>query len=85
MLVPLADDFVTVRPENDRAMSSQDLKELVVQLGGKAQSCNSVKDGVKLVLKKAGQDGICACLGSLYFSGEIRLAYMEFNKGKAYE
>ncbi|MBP3581084.1 MAG: bifunctional folylpolyglutamate synthase/dihydrofolate synthase [Clostridia bacterium] len=84
MLVPLAEDFVTVRPENDRAMSSQDLKELVVQLGGKAQSCNSVKEGVELVLKKAGQDGICACLGSLYFSGEIRQAYMEL-KVNAYE
>ncbi len=75
MLVPLSADFVAVRPDNDRAMSAEDLKEALCSLGAKAQSADSVAQGVATVLEKAGRDGVCACLGSLYFSGEIRRAY----------
>lgn len=75
MLLPLADDFVTVRPDNDRAMSAEELKNLLCSLGARAESARSVRDGVAAVLEKAGRDGVCACLGSLYFSGEIRQAY----------
>lgn len=75
MLLPLSADFVAVRPDNDRAMSAEDLKEVLCLLGAKAESARNVEEGVAKVLEKAGKDGVCACLGSLYFSGEIRQAY----------
>ena len=80
MLLPLADDFIAVRPDNDRAMSAENLKNLLIEIGAKAESCDSIENAVKLLVDKAGKDGICACLGSLYFSGEIRQAYQKLRQ-----
>ena len=80
MLLPLADDFIAVRPDNDRAMSAENLKNLLIEIGAKAESCDSIENAVKLLVDKAGKDGICACLGSLYFSGEIRQAYLKLRQ-----
>ena len=77
MLLPLADSFIAVKPDNPRAMKAEDLAKLLSELGAKAQSCDTVAQGVKTALDRAGNDGIVACLGSLYFSGEIRKAYLE--------
>ena len=77
MLLPLADSFIAVKPDNPRAMKAEDLAKLLSELGAKAQSCDTVAQGVKSALDRAGNDGIVACLGSLYFSGEIRKAYLE--------
>ena len=77
MLLPLADSFVAVKPDNPRAMEAEDLACLLSDLGAKSQSRDTVADGVKTALDRAGNDGIVACLGSLYFSGEIRKAYLE--------
>jgi len=82
MLVPLSEDFIAVRPDNDRAMSAIELKELLCSIGAKAESSDSVEDGVRKLLGKAGENGICACLGSLYFSGEIRQAYRKLTDTK---
>lgn len=77
MLVPLAKSFVAVKPDNPRAMQAKDLAKLLSDLGAKTEYCDNVADGVKNALQKAGKSGIVACLGSLYFSGEIRKAYLE--------
>lgn len=77
MLLPLADSFIAVKPDNPRAMKAEELAKLLSELGAKAQSCDTVAQGVKSALDRAGNDGIVACLGSLYFSGEIRKAYLE--------
>lgn len=82
MLLPLADSFIAVKPDNPRAMEAEDLAKLLSELGAKAQSRNTVADGVKTALDRAGNDGIVACLGSLYFSGEIRQAYLSLSGGK---
>lgn len=75
MLLPLADSFIAVKPDNPRAMEAEDLAKLLSELGAKSESRSTVSDGVKTALDRAGASGIVACLGSLYFSGEIRLAY----------
>ena len=80
MLVPLSDSFIAVKPDNPRAMEAEDLAKLLSELGAKAESCSTVSDGVKTALDRAGKKGIVACLGSLYFSGEIRKAYLELTE-----
>ncbi len=82
MLLPLADSFIAVKPDNPRAMKAEELAKLLSELGAKAQSCDTVAQGVKSALDRAGKDGIVACLGSLYFSGEIRQAYLCLSGGK---
>lgn len=77
MLLPLAKFFIAVKPDNPRAMEAENLAELLSELGADAESCDTIAKGVKTALDRAGKDGIVACLGSLYFSGEIREAYLE--------
>ncbi len=75
MLIPLAKRFITVRPDNVRAMDKDELCALIQELGGCAESCDSIEAAVKSALTYEGKEGIVACLGSLYFSGDIRRAY----------
>ncbi len=82
MLLPLAKCFFAVKPDNSRAMPSKELAELLRSLGAEAQSCDNVSEGVKKAIDCAGKDGIVACLGSLYFSGEIRKAYLAYRSEK---
>lgn len=80
MLLPFAEDFVAVRPDNDRAMEAEKLAELLRSIGGKAEYADSVEKGVAAVIDRAGKNGICVCVGSLYFSGEIRRSYLSLKK-----
>lgn len=77
MLVPLSATFTAVRPDNPRAMDERELCELLKELGGNAFYEKSIREGVRQAILRAGNDGIVAALGSLYFSGDIRCAYNE--------
>ena len=83
MLIPLAHSFIAVKPDNPRAMEANTLAELLCDLGAKAESCDSIKEAIKKAITQAGKDGVVACLGSLYFSGEIRQSYLELAGKKA--
>ena len=74
-LVPLAERFVTVRPESPRAMEAGALAELLnSRFGAFAMAAENVESAVALAKGLAGKDGAVCALGSLYFSGEIRQA-----------
>ena len=73
-LAPMAKCFITVRPENERAMDAQKLATLLEKTGLAAHACGSIAEGVKLAIDTAGKDGVAVALGSLYFSGDIRTA-----------
>ncbi|HWQ07148.1 MAG TPA: folate family ECF transporter S component [Feifaniaceae bacterium] len=73
-LGPLAQDFVTVTPNNPRAMHAEELAELLRSHGQTAVSCQSVQEGVSKALELAGSDGIVCALGSLYLLGDVRAA-----------
>lgn len=76
VITPMADIFYTVTPENPRSMKAEDLASHIRALGADALSCESFDDAVKKALDRAGKDGIIAALGSLYFSCDIRKAYI---------
>ena len=80
LIVPLAEQFFTVRPENPRAMKAEELARRIRALGAKATPCESVADGVARAVEAEGQDGVACALGSLYMSGEVRDC---FRDGKA--
>ena len=71
-LAPFAQEFVTVRPGNPRALSAEELSQYIrSHLGAKATPCATVADGVRTAIEHAGKDGVvCAC-GSLYMIGDI--------------
>lgn len=72
LIVPLAAEFFTVRPNNPRAMSAEELARRIEALGAKATPCASVAEGVARAAEAEGADGVACALGSLYMSGEVR-------------
>ena len=74
-LLPHASEFVTVTPNNPRALPAEDLRRYIVEaLHAPAVACDSVAEGVRTAVEHAGEDGaVCAC-GSLYMIGDILAA-----------
>ena len=71
-ILPLAHSFVTLTPDNPRALSAQDLADELRSMGVQASPCESVREGLEQILSQSGpEDVICAC-GSLYMVGELR-------------
>lgn len=75
LLAPLAAGFAAVEPPNPRAMKPEELAALLEEeTGAAALPFPTIQEGVDWVLRQAGPEGVCAALGSLYFSGEVRAA-----------
>lgn len=70
-MVPFASEFVTVTPDNPRAMSAQNLKTYLEQFGKPVTACETVQEGVELAKSLAGEDGVVLAYGSLYMLGDI--------------
>ena len=75
LIVPLADQFFTVRPDNPRAMDAGELAARIEAMGAKATACASVRDGVDRAIQAEGPHGVACALGSLYMSGEVRSCF----------
>ena len=74
-IAPLAAVFITVKPNNPRAMASNELAEKLKSFGVPAIDCGTVKSGVSKALETAGESDIICAIGSLFFSAEVRAAY----------
>lgn len=79
LLIPLAESFVAVKPQNPRALDANALCTEISARGGVCVSAGSVEDGVKLACENAGENGIVFALGSLYMYGEIVEAMDKIN------
>lgn len=75
LIVPIAERFITVCPDNPRAMKADVLAERIKALGVDAQPAETVAAGVAKAIEIAGKDGIVCALGSLYMSGDIRQCF----------
>ena len=71
-VMPLVEEFVCITPPNPRRLDAKLLAQYLTEKGAKATACETVEDGVKLALEKAGGDGAVVCFGSLYSIGAIR-------------
>lgn len=71
-MAPLISSFVTVTPDNPRAMDAEKLKEVLLPFGKPTVSCDSVAHGVNTAIQQAGKDGVVLAFGSLYMVGDIR-------------
>ena len=74
-LLPIAGSFVTVRPDNPRALSAEKLAEKIISQGGSAVPAATVEDGVRTAVETADGKVPVLALGSLYMYGEIREAF----------
>ncbi len=76
-MAPYITRFVTVTPDNPRAMKAQDLAVALERFGKPAIACGSVREGVMEAIWLAGSEGLVLAFGSLYMVGDIRTAVME--------
>jgi dihydrofolate synthase/folylpolyglutamate synthase len=74
-IIPFAKAFITVKPDNPRAMESRELAEKLKRFGVQVVDCGAVNIGVSEALNMAGEDDVVCAMGSLYFSAEVREAY----------
>ncbi len=71
MLMEIADSFVTVKPNNPRSLSAENLAAAIEKIGGVAEAASTVEEGVALALSK--EKNIFAT-GSLYMYEEVKKA-----------
>lgn len=73
-LLPYTARFITVTPDNPRALPAQELASYLTPLGKPVTACGSVADGAALALDSTPPDGAVLCCGSLYLMGEAEAA-----------
>ncbi len=66
-----ASEFVTITPDNPRAMQAENLKAYLEQYGKPVTACGSAEEGVALAKELAGKDGVVLAYGSLYMLGDV--------------
>ncbi len=71
ILTPLASDFVTVTPDNPRAMKAETLATLIKERGVPAEATETVAEGVRLAVNRACEDDVVCAIGSLYMFKEV--------------
>jgi dihydrofolate synthase/folylpolyglutamate synthase len=74
MVSQIADEVITVTPENPRAAKSSDLAKAFLEKGIKATDGVSAHEGMKLALKES-KGRIIFALGSLYMYPEIKKVF----------
>ncbi len=76
-MMPLISEFVCITPPNPRKLEAAELAEHLRRVGATATPCDSIEQGVRTAIEKAGSDGVVLCFGSLYTIGDIRNALLE--------
>lgn len=74
-ILPIAGHFVTVRPDNPRALPAEKLAEKIISQGGSATPAQSVEEGVRLAVETAAGKIPVLALGSLYMYSELKEAF----------
>ena len=71
-----ADEYICISPGSDRAMSAQDLAEVLMPFGKPVTACETIAEGVELARQRAKKPrGMVCATGSLYMAGEIRFCF----------
>ncbi len=71
-VIPLADEFFCVTPNNPRALPAEQLAAYIEGEGVHAVSCSSIQEALDAAVRDAGGEGVVCVFGSLYFLGEVR-------------
>ncbi len=71
-VLPYIAEFVCITPPSPRKLEAKDLAAHLEKAGARATACQSIPDGVRTAIEKAGKDGVVLCFGSLYSIADIR-------------
>ena len=73
-VMPFVEEFVCITPPSPRKLEAVELAKHLQANGAKATPCDTISEGVRLAVEKAGEDGVVLCFGSLYTIGSIKEA-----------
>lgn len=76
-MLPLAQEFICLTPDSERALPAGELAGYLRSLGAQAVACENVRSGVRAALQAAGNDGCIAAFGSLYLAGSVRACALD--------
>ena len=74
MVAPYISRWVTVTPDNPRALAADKLAEKLSVFGKPTTACESVAEGVRTAIEQTDGNGAVVAFGSLYMVGDIRTA-----------
>ncbi len=74
LVAPYIRRWVTVTPDNPRALPADELAATLAEFGSPVTACHSVAQGVATAMELAPQGGAVVAFGSLYMVGDIRTA-----------
>lgn len=69
---PMVSRFITVTPDNPRALPAAELAEFLKRYGKPVTACDTVEQGVAEAIAQAGPNGTVLAFGSLYMAGTVR-------------
>ena len=81
LVAPYIARFVTVTPDNPRALPAQELAEMLKMFGKPVTACETVEAGVQTAIAQTAEDEAVLAFGSLYMVGTIR-ATVAAHQGK---
>ncbi|MEG0371846.1 MAG: Mur ligase family protein, partial [Clostridium sp.] len=71
-LLSIGDNFITVTPNNDRALTAIELAQIIENKGVSAKAANNIKEAVDMAIDTRKEEEILVFCGSLYMIGEVR-------------
>ena len=72
LMAPLCKKIITVTPDNPRALSAEEFKDICRKYCDDVECASSVSLGTKKAFESLQNDDILLCWGSLYIAGEVR-------------
>lgn len=70
-LAPLTARFVTVTPQNPRALPAEELAALLSRYSRPVTACSSIPEGISTALAQTPAEGAILVCGSLYLLGDV--------------
>ena len=67
-----ADEYVCTAPESSRALTPEQLANVLGPFGKNVTVCSSVSESVYTAKELAGEDGMVCATGSIYLAGSVR-------------
>ena len=71
MLMPYAERFLCVTPDNPRALPAKDLRKFLRSRGADAEACKSIQEAAEEAVKAYRNGSPVLCCGSLYMMAEL--------------
>ena len=71
-VLPYICEFVCITPPTPRKLEAAALAQHLQAAGATATPCDTIAEGVRLAIEKAGTEGVVLCFGSLYSIADIK-------------